>query len=247
MSISSVMSNWNSQIQNPGSGRAPARRTDADGAQPPGDAPPGRGDHGMGGMGRAVFQALSQMGLLAQAPSPGATSPGGASSPASAPGTDASATTATSAPDTLRRDVHDVMHALFDAVREQVPHAGPGPGAPPRGEELANALATLATQAAKGQVAPRLQQAFTQLMDDLRPPSATPGSGTASAPAPEGGSAGTPAPTTASGATANENTQLPSPTLEQFLRALMAKLTTVSPQDDGARFEPTGNLLEAQA
>ncbi len=100
------------------------------------------GDHGHGGgrMHHALAQALQSLGLAlpqrsqapAPTPAPAPASPTDASTPGATTGTPDAAspsTAAAAAPadarQTLRTDVHDFMHALFQALRDTVGSASP--------------------------------------------------------------------------------------------------------------------------
>ncbi|HUP07776.1 MAG TPA: hypothetical protein VMU47_11525 [Caldimonas sp.] len=126
--------------------------------------------HGGGHMGHAMTQALQALGLSV----PSASNDGDADDAASASGAAQSATAPASGD--VRRDLHNLMHALFEAVKGQQDTAGGasnGAADPSHaGSSFSSGLASLISQVSSGNAPARLQAAFTKLETDLQGTSA---------------------------------------------------------------------------
>jgi len=132
-----------------------------------GDGQPHRVQHGHhrgGGMGHALTQALQDLGL--SVPSNGGATSSAASNSGDGDRDDGSA-------GTVRSDMRQFMHALFDAVRGQASTghadastsaAGDAHGKP----DFSNGLSALITQVGNGSAPSSLQSAFDKLVADLQ-------------------------------------------------------------------------------
>ena len=144
--------------------------TDADGD---GDGDSGRVHHGHrgtppgGGMGQELVAALQSLGLnvsgLSNANSANNTSTSSSSSDSS---TSATGSTASS----LRKDMHEFMHQLFDAARQAESSSSTSASStstdPSKGG-FAQGLAALLSQISSGSTPSGLQSAFDKLKTDL--------------------------------------------------------------------------------
>ncbi|HEX4235532.1 MAG TPA: hypothetical protein VH041_14650 [Caldimonas sp.] len=155
-----------------------ASQVDADG----GDGTKGTHHaHRGGGHGHvfsAVAQALQSLGLSV----PASGSAAGASNDGS---TTSSTATAPASSDTVRQDLQQFMHALFEAAKGEqasVPAASSSPNgaaAGDAGSRFADGLSALISQASAGKAPADLQSAFAKLTSDLQAaPAASSGSAT---------------------------------------------------------------------
>ncbi|HVO08409.1 MAG TPA: hypothetical protein VMT83_16570 [Burkholderiaceae bacterium] len=175
-----------------------------DGQGQPGDGQEPRVHHGHhrgGGMGHALTQALQDLGL--SVPSNGTSS----SASSSGGGNDHDADDGSVA--TVRHDMRQFMHALFDAVRSQAPSGTTDASSSATGDaqgkpDFSSALSAVITQVGNGSAPSSLQSAFDQLVADLQ----SGGTASASAAADAG---------TSSGSTSGGGSAASSITLQQLL------------------------------
>jgi hypothetical protein len=171
MNIGNILSidsgSYASPIQTPAIGSA--QDSDGDGSGASAGPHPGRHHHGGGAVGRAVMSALVSLGLTPPAagqPTNGTTST--ARSTSTSDGTDGG----TASTGNVRQDMHQFLHALFDAMKNARPAAGSadsGLSAPGTGRSsFAAGLATVISEVTSGSAPAGLQDAFARLQTDLQ-------------------------------------------------------------------------------
>ena len=142
--------------------------SDADDATGAGTPTAVRGGHHHGGghIGHAVADALKSLGL--SLPQPAAPNSGDDAAPSAGDSGQASSVSATGE---LRSDLHDLMHAMFEAVKGQQQTAGGatnGAADPSHASSsFSSGLASLISQVSSGNAPADLQAAFTKLEGDL--------------------------------------------------------------------------------
>ena len=139
--------------------------------------------HGRGGqMQQAMMQALQSLGLSLPQPS----GSNAAGTPTSDSDGDADGSTA--ATGSVKHDMRQFMHALFQAVKgENTGATGSGDGTASTGDPKTNfaaGLSALIAQAGNGSAPTELQDAFKQLSSDLQTSGAPGGAGASATSAP---------------------------------------------------------------
>jgi hypothetical protein len=140
---------------------------DADGSV--GQAVQSHHHHGGGRMGHAVMEALQSLGV--SLPQQGDNST--ASSSNGNTDTDGDGDSAAQGSGSIRKDMHDFMHALFQAVRSESSDASSAPGSAAGGSNFASGLSAVVSQVSNGSAPSDLQSAFNQLASDLQSAGAT--------------------------------------------------------------------------
>ena len=187
-------------------------------------APPVHGGHHHGGGGRvgqAVAAALQSLGLSlpdAQGQDGSTTAATGADTAVNSPDPAASSS------GDVRKDMHDFMHALFEAVKsEQSSGAGSNSADPSSaGSSFASGLSSLISQVSSGAAPADLQSAFGKLASDLQ---------SASDPSASNGASG----------------QAGDPASQATLQAFLSKLQDSLGYGATAGASATGNLLASTA
>ncbi len=138
---------------------------------------------GRGGQMRdAVMQALQTLGVSMPQPTAGAGTPN--PQPAPTVGDDPSGSS-TQATISIKQDMRQLMHALFQAVKGEGAVAATPTGAAPtatRGGDFATRLSSLISKVGGGSAPVDLQSAFSKLMADLRQTIALPADAAATDP-----------------------------------------------------------------
>jgi len=120
--------------------------------------------HRAGGMHDALAQALQSLGLSVPAQDGTASSSTSSSGNADADGDhDGSATS-----DGVKADMHQFMHALFDAVRSEKSSSADAQGASDGRGQSSSKLSALITDVSNGSAPADLQSSFDKLVADLQ-------------------------------------------------------------------------------
>ncbi len=128
--------------------------------------------HGHGQMQNALAQALQSLGLTLPAGTTGASSAGASATTGSAAqsGTDSDGDSdgSGSAPTKIQTDLHQLMSAIFQAVKSEGSGTTGTTGTTDPSNNFASGLSALITQAANGQAPSDVQNAFSQIVADLQ-------------------------------------------------------------------------------
>jgi hypothetical protein len=127
-----------------------------------------RGSHGGGGMGQELMAALQSLGLTP--PASASTSSSRATGSDTGESSDQSPSSDGVSRSTLRKDMHEFMHQLFDAARqaESSGSTTSGGSAAERGKgSFAQGLSALLSEVCNGHTPSGLQDAFNKLKSDL--------------------------------------------------------------------------------
>jgi hypothetical protein len=160
-------------LSTPGVNPASGSGRDVDGDGDGGRVEGGHRGHHAGNLRQVILQALQSLGAAASSADASSATSGSAST-TSADGSAAAANTAGS----LKQDLHQFMHALFQAVRSESAPASSAATSPVTGASSASRadfstrLAALISQTSKGSAPSDLQSAFDKLAADLQPPAA---------------------------------------------------------------------------
>lgn len=136
------------------------RSPDQDGDSQASGLPRAHRHHRAGHMHEAVQQALSSLGLKAADPT-------GKPMSAGASAQDGDADDQSGGGTSLRQDMHDFMHALFQAVKSEAKSVS-NSGASDAGSPFGSGLNTLITDVSNGNAPSNLQSAFNKLVSDAQ-------------------------------------------------------------------------------
>lgn len=125
-----------------------------------------------GHMHQAMLQALQSMGLALPQQTSSTTA---ASQTATSTDSDGDSDGSTSATSSVKNDMRQFMHALFQAVKTETTSGTGNPGSSSTDPKanFAAGLSALITQVSNGSAPADLQNAFSQLASDLQPTSST--------------------------------------------------------------------------